>query len=366
MAAYELAGRSLRVLLVDKSAFPRPKVCGCCLNGQTLALLESRGLAHVIRENRAVPLRQVMLATNRHRANIPIPIGVALSREAFDLGLINSATQRGVNFLPQTRATLSGMCPSGCQIGLEFNGERLEVKSGLVLVADGLSGTFSQAFSQFGSRPIKGEESRIGAAVIVEKSPAFYGPETIYMACGSGGYVGLVRLEDGRLNIAAAFERQAMRRAGGPGRLAHKILNDAGLPALPEILQVAWKGTSPLRRRARNLAAERVFVLGDAASFVEPFTGEGIAWALLSAVAVAPLAAQASQGWNTGLEREWTEVYHQQVERRQLICRLTAATLRHPGLTTLAVQVLAFFPFLSRPVLRRLNTWHNFRKGTPL
>ena len=38
MAAYELARRSFRVLLVDKSEFPRPKVCGCCLNGQALAI----------------------------------------------------------------------------------------------------------------------------------------------------------------------------------------------------------------------------------------------------------------------------------------------------------------------------------------
>src|SRR5882724_2418075 len=53
MAAYELARRSLRVLLVDKSAFPRPKVCGCCLNGQALALLQTRGLGHVINDHGA-------------------------------------------------------------------------------------------------------------------------------------------------------------------------------------------------------------------------------------------------------------------------------------------------------------------------
>src|SRR5260370_14787903 len=91
MAAYELARRSLRVLLVDKSAFPRPKVCGCCLNGQALAVLQGRGVGHLIDEQEAVPLRQVVLAAEGHRAVIPLPAGVATSREAFAFGLIYAA-----------------------------------------------------------------------------------------------------------------------------------------------------------------------------------------------------------------------------------------------------------------------------------
>src|SRR5260370_4830579 len=43
LAAYELARRSLRVLLVGQSAFPRPQVSGCCLNGQAFAVLPVRG-----------------------------------------------------------------------------------------------------------------------------------------------------------------------------------------------------------------------------------------------------------------------------------------------------------------------------------
>src|SRR5439155_17458214 len=139
--------------------------------------------------------------------------------------------------------------------------------------------------------------SRIGTAVIIDHGPSSYQPGTIYMACGAEGYVGLVRLEDGRLNIAAAFDSEALRAPGHAGHVADKILHEAGLPHVPDILQLPWKGTPGLTRRARHVAAERLFVLGDAASFVEPFTGEGIAWALGSAIAVAPLAARAVQNW---------------------------------------------------------------------
>ena len=48
VAARELARRGCRVLLVDKATFPRPKVCGCCVNGAAIRALERLGLGHVL------------------------------------------------------------------------------------------------------------------------------------------------------------------------------------------------------------------------------------------------------------------------------------------------------------------------------
>jgi hypothetical protein len=52
---------------------------------------------------------------------------------------------------------------------------------------------------------------------------------------------------------------------------------------------------------------------------------------------------------------EWSAIFHREVERRQAICRMTAALLRRPRLIRMVVQLLALFPSLSRPVLRHLN-----------
>jgi flavin-dependent dehydrogenase len=310
------------------------------------------------------------------------------------MSLINAVVGAGVTFVPNTTATLSNITPTARQVTLRSNGQEAIAKASVVLAADGLAGSFSadiwerpRSGGRGSCRAVLGEKngsaryagvpaspfrngyfasegSRIGAAVIVERGPKFYRPETIYMACGVGGYVGLVRLEDGRLNIAAAFDSTALRAAGNLGKLAAKILHNAGLPSVPEILQLPWKGTPRLTRRARRLAAERLFVLGDAASFIEPFTGEGITWALRSAIAVAPLAAQAVQAWEPGLKEQWTETFHREVERRQMICRLAAALLRRPRLTTLVVRLLALFPTVSGPFLRHLNDQYLVNTGT--
>jgi flavin-dependent dehydrogenase len=397
MAACELARRSLRVLLVDKSAFPRPKVCGCCLNGQALALLQARGLESMISNLGAVPLRHLLLAAGGRRAILSLPAGLALSREALDMNLANAAVEKGVVFLPNTNATLDNLTTSARQVILRSNGHQVLAKSAVVLAADGLGGSFAErragrdnapvtevmidraprtqshsvpkngsagaSPSRNGYLPVVRNDSRIGAAVIVERGPAFYQSETIYMACGTGGYVGLVRLEDGRLNIAAALDSRALRAAGHAGHLATKILHEASLPPVPDILQRVWKGTPHLTRHASLLATERLFVLGDAASFVEPFTGEGISWALRSAIAVAPLTARAVRDWKPELEKEWTDTFHREVERRQIICRLTAGLLRCPRLTTMLVWMLAFLPSLSSPVIRQLNTRRQLRGG---
>ena len=121
MAACELAHRSFRVLLVDKSAFPRPKVCGCCLNGQALALLHARGLGSTISNLGAVPLRHLLLAAGGRRAILSLPAGMALNREVLDMSLANAAIEKGVVFLPNTNATLDTLTPSAHQLILRSN-----------------------------------------------------------------------------------------------------------------------------------------------------------------------------------------------------------------------------------------------------
>ncbi len=100
------------------------------------------------------------------------------------------------------------------------------------------------------------------------------------MACGRRGYLGLVRLEDGRLNLAAALDPCWMRVCGGPGPAAARLLAEVGWPPVPNLAEQNWRGTPALTRQARRRAAERLFLIGDAAGYIEPFTGEGMAWAL--------------------------------------------------------------------------------------
>ena len=117
--------------------------------------------------------------------------------------------------------------------------------------------------------------------------------------------------------------------------------------------------------RAPCLASERVFVLGDAAGYVEPFTGEGIAWALASAEAVVPLALAAVQRWDPALIAEWECAYRRVIGRR-VLCHAAAEILRRPGLTRAAFSILARIPGLAAPLLKALNHRPTMRASHPV
>src|SRR5262249_5247946 len=100
LAARELVLRGVSVLLVDRADFPRWKVCGCCLNARALGVLAAVGLGGLTRKCGSVPLSELHLAVAGGSARLPLPEGVALSREAFDTALVRAALAQGADFLP--------------------------------------------------------------------------------------------------------------------------------------------------------------------------------------------------------------------------------------------------------------------------
>jgi hypothetical protein len=176
------------------------------------------------------------------------------------------------------------------------------------------------------------------------------------MAHGRGGYVGVTTIEDGRLDVAAALDPEFVKAAGGLGPAAATILDEAGLLPLPGLASGPWKGTPLLTRRTPRPAAERLFVLGDAAGYVEPFTGEGIGWALTAAVAVTDLAVRAVHSWQSALANEWSNCYRKSIAQRQRTCRLLARVLRSTMATKALVGTLSWVPGLARPVMSRIGS----------
>jgi flavin-dependent dehydrogenase len=352
LAAVGLARGGASVLLVDRAAFPRAKVCGCCLNRRALAALDAAGLADLPTAAGAVPLRSLHLAAGRQAAQLPVP-GLALSRTALDGRLVRAAVARGADFLPSTCAALGPVTEEVRQVHLRQGTTEGEVVARVVLAADGLGGLLLGRGQVASAPPRPG--SRIGAGVLIQTAEAFYAPGIVFMTVGPAGYLGLVRVEDGRLDLACAVDAAAVRAAGGPGALAAELLAAAGWPVPAGLAAQPWRGTPPLTRRADRVADQRLFALGDATGYVEPFTGEGLAWAMASAVALAPLALRASRCWQPALVREWNTLHRRLVTRRQFVCRWLAAALRRPWLWRAPLAVLDCFPWLARPLLSYLN-----------
>lgn len=343
------AADGLRTLLVDRNAFPRDKVCGGCLSARTLARLADAGLLEPVQGLGGAPLTRLRLAAARRRVELPLPVGMALSRRELDAALLRAAINSGVHFLPQQRAALGPLRRPGREV-LLHDGERQRVaRASVVVDASGLAGALIGA-----PAPRARRGARLGCAAILEEGPHAYRSGVIHMAVGAGGYVGLVRLEDGRLNVAAALDGDAARHPG-PGATVARILQQAGLAPLAGIERQRWSGTPRLSRRPPRCATERLFALGDAAGYAEPFTGEGIGWALHSAQLLAPLLAPAAHRWSLHLAASWNAVHTRELARAQRPCRMLARWLQHPHLVRGALRLLQLRPSLGAPLVRHLH-----------
>jgi len=355
VAALELRRRGLEVLLVDRARFPRRKVCGGCLSPGAVEVLRASGLDGIAPAEGAHPLKRLRLLGWGTSAEVLLDGGWAISRDALDHALVAAAVREGVALREGAQARLHPPEGPVRRLGLvERSGETL-VDARVVVAADGLGGALlRQGTSGPGDR--SDPAARIGLGTRLPDAPETFEPGTITMVVADGGYVGLVRVEGDSLNVAAAVDATTLRRHGGPGRCVAALLEGSGL-AVPDRLENAtWRGTPPLTWSAGALGAERVFRVGDATGYVEPFTGEGMCWALAGARALAPIAAAAAHSWDPGLLVHWQQARARSIGRAQRHCRAAAWALRRPPLTRLVLDALRTIPALATPFVRAVST----------
>lgn len=347
-AAIEIAKSGTSVLLIDKSEFPRAKVCGSCLNLRSLSLLRKMGIHDFESRLKAPKIETFYFGADQKHVSIPFS-GCSISREKFDSLLVDEAVKRGTIFLPGVRAVLEKTSPSFGTVALQRGETIQKIKSRVTLIADGLSGSALKSGMNIQPKRL----SRIGIGTIVREGPIFYRPGTIYMAYGKNSYVGLVRLEDGRIDIAAALRPEQVKV--GIKENVCFILEEANFPEIKEIENSHWLGTSFLTRTRKTISGERFFVIGDAASYTEPFTGEGISWALAGGIAVAPLVREALLDWSCNLIQKWQHRYHSLIRRRQMVSKLMMNSLRKPFVVRWGMRLVDRFPFLGSALVQEIQ-----------
>ena len=307
MAARQLALAGRRVLLVEKKRFPRWKICGACLNGQALAALRSAGLGSLVDTAGSDRTGRFHVGFRGRTARLGMPEGVALSRPRLDAALVEAATAAGVQFLEETHAALERNRGGVRRVRLMRHGRFIEVDGPRRARGHG-PGESAPRAARWQLKTNIRPGSRIGAGCVIADAPRFYRrADDLH-----GGWPGrLCRRRPGR---GRQLERRGGVRAGSRSSFGDAGTGRGGDPGRGWVparslasTMLHWQGTAGLTRRTRPLAQERLFVLGDAAGYVEPFTGEGIAWALASGHAVAPLALEAMERWDPRLARAWSK-----------------------------------------------------------
>ena len=292
-AAYWLARAGRRVLVVEKSAFPREKVCGDGLTPRAVRCLEDMGVKTEGAEwARADGLRiygsgLVLDLPWPELATLP-DYGLVRTRLDFDALLLDHARDAGATVWESTSVEGPLTDAAGVVTGVEVarNGDRARVEAPVVIAADGASSRF--AMSLGGHRlPRRPMGVAMRAYYRSPKSSETYFESFLELWSGDHllpGYGWLFPLPDGTVNVGLGllstsphFQQTDYKRmlddwlAGLPPEWGLVPENRVGKPR---------GGPLPMGFNRSLLARPGLMVVGDAAGVVNPFNGEGIAYAM--------------------------------------------------------------------------------------
>jgi geranylgeranyl reductase family protein len=282
-AAAALAHAGRDVLLVESRSHPRAKTCAEYASPRLAEELERLGVPdwraaavpldamHVVRGTTRVPIAY------RDRNGARTAWG--LDRMDFDALLARHAVARGAVLLERTRL-VEVEHDEGRVAGAVLAGPdgTVRVRCGWLVGADGARSRVARALGV--ERLLIGPR-RLGLVARYEGGDALRDHGEMHVA--RNHYVGLAPTPGGQLNVGMALPLDAPGTAGA--RYAAAI---AALPAVAERLHglrrlTAIRGASPIGHRVARPAGPGWLLVGDAAGFVDPFTGEGIYRALRSA-----------------------------------------------------------------------------------
>jgi menaquinone-9 beta-reductase len=320
VAAAVLADRGMRTLIVDRSAFPRAKVCGGCLAPAGVRALRETGLGGALRAAGAEGVTALTMVARGASLRLPIEPYLTVERSRFDGAIVREACARGARFEGGVRA---GVLEDDSVV-LERGSDRERVRPRVVVVADGLNGSALRGRGGFSWRVDR--RSPIGVGAVLDARPEFAADGEISMACGQAGYVGAAPLGGGAWALAAALSARLVSEAGPAGAI-ERILGESGLGSA-RLGRGCLRGTDHLTRRRERLARGRVLVVGDAAGYVEPLTGEGMSWAIACAARIGDYGARAAAGED--VSRGWERACAGVLRTRRIVCRGVCALAAHP------------------------------------
>jgi flavin-dependent dehydrogenase len=340
------AGRS--VVLVERAPRWRWRACGVFASPAAVTALRGLGIPQddLARVARPVAAMQVVSARGaRFRLTYGGSGDLADSAVGFDRGaldplLLELATDAGASV--RLGATAERLRLERARARIDVAGpEPFDILARVVVGADGLRSRVASA-AGVGRRPPLAPR-----AALTFHLPEGPSRRDARMIVFDDGYVGLAPVPGGRVNVGIVLGRSwfaGLRRAGGR-RVASEILaglpdpDDAALAGREPLDRVA--GVAPLGHAVARRAGGSWLLVGDAAGFLDPFTGEG----LHRAIASATLAAEAIQDVLAGRSSAGPAAYEGAMRARfgtkDAVSRIVQGFLGRPALFEYVARRLA-------------------------
>ena len=291
--AFHLASKGFKVIVAEAEKFPRDKVCGDGVSPISLAELDRMGITQTQQFARTNEVKEVGLFIKNDKVLIPLskpdhlPFHARIiPRIELDHWIYEAAKKAGATYLESCRVVGYSIKPGVAVAALKQEQKSFSLKAKIIIGADGSSSTIARQMN--GNKPndefqllglrsyyenVNGPTNRVDIYFTEESFPGIF---WMFPKGPSGANIGMAMVSKTlpvkpshvkELLISHIQNNKAIRERIGDGEMVGKI---QGWP-------ITFFNSKSI------ISGERIVLVGDAAGLINPLSGDGIQYALLSA-----------------------------------------------------------------------------------
>jgi menaquinone-9 beta-reductase len=342
-AAIHLAANGLKVLLVEQKKFPRAKLCGEFISPECQSHFQKLGVSRAIVCSEPASLNETVFYSSRgHQVTVPSSwfgerMALGLSRAVMDEVLLRRAAEIGVEVI-EGASVVGPRINADCVHGLKIKSEsrELEFEAPVTIDATGRARILARKINH----SLKQKPKLVAFKAHLQNTRVASGACEIYFY--PGGYGGLSSIEGGASNLCFITGADQVKHCNSdPERVmremvmknprAHFTLDTAETTS--EWLSASWE-QSPA-------PAKGLLAIGDAAAFIDPFTGSGMLMAFESGELVADVIRRHMGSLEAGdrLAADYTDSYKKRFDSRLRICGWLRRAAFRPWLAEWGVAI---------------------------
>lgn len=331
------ARAGLHPLVLEREKFPREKVCGDCLNPSCWPVLERLGLAQRVRDLPHSKLDSVeFIAIGGRNVIVDLPLGddceLSVKRSLFDALLLKRAQDLDAYVREET--TVRALTHDGNWKIETAGGENFSAR--ILVGADGRNSTVAHLCNLLPR--LARERVALQAHVPL---PQNFGSRIVLQFLPEG-YSGQAPVNESELNLCLVGTPPTISRLRRWAEDHFEITADQ-----------SWRTITPLTRSPVPCAHENLFFIGDAARVVEPFTGEGIYYAMRSGELAATAISKIMRGEDQQATlREFARACAEMYRGRLWVNRLARMAVLWPRVGSFFVRAAR----INRSILKLLTT----------
>jgi len=349
--AIHLSKKGLKVTLIEKSDYPRHKVCGEYISNEILPYLTWLG-ADVSPLNPTNITEFEFSAQNGKTAKTKLPLGgFGISRYALDDFLYQKAVANGCTIIKET---VNDVSYSTDLFTVKTPNQTLSAK--IVLGAFGKRSTLDQVLS----RNFISKKSP-WLAVKTHYSGDFPN-DVVALHNFNGGYCGVSKVENDVINVCYLADYATFKKYKNIEEYKQNVLyKNKQLKNVFEnyhpvfdkpltISQISFDKKQPVENH--------ILMIGDTAGLIHPMCGNGMAMAIHSA----KIASELILDYYTGkidsrelLEKKYTKEWKNNFAKRLLMGRLLAKALTSKSITNMFVSIVASMPVLLKEIIKQTH-----------